>query len=150
MRKDIVNSIPEKEKAPLKSTPAWLKRSLLVLLFASAAGGFFFCARLVRTSTTGIPAVLSKKPIQKSKFSGLQSFFEKAVPAKPEETILCQGVILSANRGSRAVINGQVVKIGSVVNGARVLEITASNVLVRCNGETRRLAPGERFTPKKP
>jgi hypothetical protein len=80
-----------------------------------------------------------------------QPLFEKTTPAKPSSsTVVCQGTILSKGYGPIAIINGQPAKTGSLINGVKIVEITASNVLIECRGKTRRLSPGDSFTPGKP
>jgi hypothetical protein len=141
-----MDQAPEEKKTSLKGTPAWLKRSLLVLLFASAAIGFIYSTRWIFPSTNGAAKFSGSKPVIKNNSFATKPFRSESAP----QTILCQGLSHNETRGTKAVINGKVVDPGSVIDGVRVLEITTSNVLVECRGETRRLAPGERFSPKKP
>jgi hypothetical protein len=141
-----MDQVSEEKNTPLKATPAWLKRFLLVLLFASATAGFVFSARTALPSTDGVANFIGSTPFIKSSSFIEESFHSESAPL----TILCQGLSHNENRGTKAVINGKVVQPGSVIEGVRILEITTSNVLVECKGEIRRLAPGERFTPKNP
>jgi hypothetical protein len=144
-----MNPVSEGEKIPAAGTPVWLKRTLLGLLFASAVAGIIFGGRLARKSAAGLSGRLRNDPAVTNRLNELQTFFEKSGPEEPAEEIVCQGVILTVNRGARVVINGEAVKTGEIIGGAKVLEITASNVLVECNGQTHRLAPGESFSPEK-
>ncbi|MDD3276254.1 MAG: hypothetical protein PHP93_04295, partial [Kiritimatiellales bacterium] len=121
----------------------------LSLLFASAGAGIIFGGLFARKATAEWSGRLLNQPAVTNRLSEVQTFFEKPSVSRPVEEIVCQGVILTANRGARVVINGETVKIREVVGGAKILEITASNVLVECNGETHRLAPGESFSPGK-
>lgn len=134
-----------------KSTLARIKWPLIILLVAAVIAGSVFGVLKVRRSAGGGS---SGSPDQETalgtQLNKMNAFFKKTAPDQPAGTILCQGVILSATRGARAIINGETAGTGVVVNGARILEITASNVLVECNGQTRRLAPGESFIPKRP
>jgi hypothetical protein len=141
-----MDQVPEEKNTPLKATPAWLKRFLLVLLFASAAAGFVFSARTTLPSTDGVANFIGSKTFIKSSSFIEESFHSGSAPL----TIICQGLSHNENQGTKAVINGKVVQSGSVIDGVRVLEISTSNVLVECRGESRRLAPGESFTPKNP
>lgn len=142
-----MDQVLEEKNTPLREgTPTWLKRSLLVLLFASAAIGFSYSTRWIFPSTAGVAKFSGNKPVIKNSAFTTKPLHSGAAP----QTILCQGLSHNESRGTKAVINGKVVEPGSVIDGVRVLEITTSNVWVECRGETRRLAPGERFSPKKP
>ena len=139
-KRGVVNLLSEEKKAAATSTPAWLKWPLLAIFFISALIGFISSFPNIRHPTAGFPMA-----IKQAKPNTMQTFFGKAVPVRPPETVLCQGTIISADRGALAIIDGQSAKVGSVVSGVRIIEITASNVLVECNGKTRRLAPGEKI-----
>lgn len=148
-----MNLISEQKNVPINTTPVWLKRLLLFLLLASSAAGFILNSSMLQQSTSSLFKTLVKKPAIENKLDGLQAFFEAATPSTTTATtniILCQGTIISKEKGALAIINGKPAKTGAVINSSRILEISASNVLVECNGKTRRLAPGEYFIPKQP
>lgn len=144
-----MNLISEEKNAPINTTPVWLKWLLLFLLFVSSATGFIFCSSMLQRSTSGLFKTLGKKPAIEASLNNLQAFFEAATPSSTTNIILCQGTIITKDKGAIAIINGKPTKTGAVINGIRILEITASNVLVECNGKTRILKLGESFTPKK-
>ncbi|HBS42189.1 MAG TPA: Type II secretory pathway component [Oceanospirillales bacterium] len=58
---------------------------------------------------------------------------------QPEAGIRLQQILLSSS-GNRAVINGQVVKKGETVDGARVLSISADSVVVNYRQNRKKLS----------
>jgi hypothetical protein len=144
-----MDTIPEKSGDMSKGTPVWLKRLLIALLFISAAAGFIFSSSILLKSTSGLFKTLGKKPAIENNINHLQSFFEAAAPSTTTNIILCQGIIITRDRGPLAIINGKPAKTGTVINGVRILEITANNVRTEYNGKIRGLKPGESFIPKK-
>jgi hypothetical protein len=144
-----MDTLSKKNDAISKSTPGWLKWLLIALLFASASAGFIFSSSILWQSTSGFFTNLGKKPAIENHLNHLQSFFETATPSSTTNIILCQGTIITRDRGPLAIINGKPAKTGAVINGVRIIEITTNNVLIEYNGKTRRLKPGESFIPKK-
>ena len=151
-----MKSVLKKEKTSVGKTPPWLKRILLVLLFASTIAGFFFGALMVRRSVIKTPSFFNRIP----------SFFNKSVSLKKtgefgdfivfrdktgltEIEIICHGMGIGKDGLSRAVIDGKIVAPGAIIRGMRIIEISASNILVECSGKSLRLEPGERVAPEK-
>jgi hypothetical protein len=149
-----MKSVLKRKKISVGKTPAWLKRLLLVLLFASTVAGFFFSTTGVRPSTIKIPSFLNRIP----------SFFNKPVSLKKsgefgdfvvfrdqsgltEIEIVCHGMGVGKDGLSRAVIDGTIVAPGAIIRGMKIVEINASNILVECSGKNLRLEPGERVAP---
>lgn len=134
-----MNPVFEDKKSP--ETPVWRKRLLLTLIFAFTlagliAGGFFLWKS-------------AAYPSLETRIGSLQTFFEKSAPESKVQEILCQGVIVTANRGNRVTLNGEAVEVGATIAGVTVVEITASNALLECNGKVTPLAPGESLIPRK-
>ncbi|MFA7256182.1 MAG: hypothetical protein WC047_01220 [Kiritimatiellales bacterium] len=69
--------------------------------------------------------------------------------SEPVNAITCQGLLKDKEGVAMAFIDGQIVATGETIGDMRILEITASNILVECRGKTCRLSPGETFTPEK-
>jgi len=139
------------EESTVKPTSPWLKWTLLILLFTSAAAGCFFAALQVRTSAAFLPSLLhAETKHEPGAFGDFQTLLGKATSGQTENTLTCQGMIFDEKGGALAILNGQTTAAGAIINGVRILEITVSNVLVECNGETRRLGSGDRFIFKKP
>lgn len=131
-------------------TPLWLKRTLLVLLFGSAAAGFIFTVFTIHHSLNGHSKVIDRQvPALEIKRDDMPAIFQKSALVQSTEIILCQGVVSSANGQAKAIINGETVETGAVVSGATILEITAGDVLIECNGITSRIAPGESYNPRR-
>jgi hypothetical protein len=147
-KRGVMNPVFEEEKVPVTGTPVWLKRTLLTLLFISAVAGFIFSALVVRQTAAGFSANIIGNPAVETRINDLHAFFEKSVPEPSSGGLLCQGIIRTATRGNRVVFNGEAFEAGATVNGIKILEITASNVLVECNGTITPLVPGESYTPE--
>ena len=136
-----------------KPTPVWFKWTLLALLFAFSAAGFASSTFLTKKSARLFSGTLGnqlKSGIMD--FGGSSGFRGKPDSSRWnhfDNTITCQGTIICENGKALAMINGRTTAVGGTINGARILEITASNVVVECNGKIRRLAPGKSFTPGK-
>jgi hypothetical protein len=127
-----MNPIIAGKNGPVKTGSPLRKRVLFVLLVVSATAGVALNMPVIRQSATGV-----------------SSLFEKAAFVLPGKTVTCQGMLVGKNGVALAFIDGQTVESGAVVSGVQVFEITATRVLVGCNGETRLLSPGESFTPGK-
>lgn len=143
----------EEEKVPAKLTPAWLKRTLIVLLFVFSAAGFASSTFLFKKAVSLLPK-LSGQPfkIDTTEHKNFSLLAEKKDASRwdfPKDAITCQGTIVHESGKALALINGKVIPVDGVVNGFRILEITASNVLIECDGETHRIVPGKSFTPEK-
>jgi hypothetical protein len=145
-----------KEKKSVRKTPPWLKWLLLVVLFASTGAGFLSRTFRVRHSAVDIPAFFNKIPslfnkanlLQKSgEFGDFVVFRDKS--GLTEIAIVCYGMGVGKDGLSRAVIDGKIVAPGAVVRGMKIIEISASNILVECSGKSLHLEPGERVTPEK-
>lgn len=144
---------PAEKTVATKPTPAWLKRTLLFLLFAFSAAGFVSSALLTKKSANWFSSVLGRQ--FKSGTTGFRG--SSGISCKTDSsrwdrfnnTITCQGTIIPKNGKALAMINGKTITVGGTINGVRVLGITDSHVLIEWNGETRRLAPGKSFTPEK-
>ena len=151
-----MKSVLERKNTAVGKTPSWLKRLLLVLLLASTVAGFFFGTLMVRRSAVKIPSFFNKIP----------SFFNKSVSLKKsgefgdfvvfrdktgltEIEIICHGMGVGKDGLSRAVIDGKIVAPGAIIRGMKIIEISASNILVECSGKSLRLEPGERVAPEK-
>jgi hypothetical protein len=144
-----MNPVTEDKQTPLKPAPVRLKRFLLGLLFICTIGGFIAGALSIRKTLIEFPALIdSKTKPTADKTGGFQALFEKAALSKPDSAPLYQGVIVGKEGQPMAVINGQATRSGTVTNGVRILEITENSLLIECNGETRRLRPGERLAPE--
>ncbi len=143
---------PESEIIPAKTTPVWAKWILIILLFASSLAGFFSNRVLLKKTTSLFSAALSQpsnpNAANFSSFSKLSNKIDSDRQKFSDATMICQGTIVRENGKSLAMINGHTATVGGTINGIRILKITSSNVLIECNGETRRLVPGERFSPK--
>jgi|GEM_PF-2889965 len=141
------------EKTPTRPTPPWLKWTLLALLFTLSIAGFASSSLRLKKPANPFSAALNRrfKPGEGSfySFSNFAGKTESGRRTYPNDAIICQGTIIWEDGKARAMINGQTITEGVTVNGIRILKITASNVLVGCRGETRRLSPGESFTPGK-
>ena len=138
------------EKAVTETTPVWLKRTLLFLLFGSAIAGFASIALKSDGLFPASPGQQFKSGIVNS--TGFLNFSEKPGSGRrnsSDNTIFCQGTLIGENGKAMAVINGQTVSVGITIDGVKIMKITRSHVLVEFNGKTRRLAPGESFTPGK-
>ena len=151
-----MESVLKREKKSAGKTPPWLKQLLLVLLLASTVAGFFFGALMVWRSVIQTPSFFNKFP----------SFFNKSVSLKKagefgdfivfrdktgltEIEIVCHGMGVGKDGLSRAVVDGKIVAPGAIVRGMKIIEISASNILVECSGKSLRLEPGERVAPEK-
>jgi hypothetical protein len=149
-----MKSVLKRKKISVGKTPSWLKRFLLVLLFASTVAGFIFSTTRARHSAIKIPAFFNKIP----------SFFNKPVSLKKagefgdfvvfrdksgltEIEIVCHGMGVGKDGLSRAVVDGTIVAPGAIIRGMKIVEINASNILVECSGKSLRLEPGERVAP---
>jgi hypothetical protein len=149
-----MKSILKREKNSVGKTPSWLKRILLVLLFASTVAGFLFGTTRVRHPAIKIPSFFDK----------IHPFFNKSVSLKKagefgdfmvfrdktgltEIEIICHGMGVGKDGLSRAVIDGTIVAPGAIIRGMKIIEINASNILVECSGKNLRLEPGERVAP---
>jgi len=136
-----------------KPTPAWLKRTLLFLLFVFSAAGFASGMFLTKKSSRLFSSTLG----QQFKFSAMNSggssgFSGKIDPSRWNRfnnTITCQGTIIPKNGKALAMINGKTITAGGTINGVRILGVTDSHVLIEWNGKTRQLEPGKSFTPEK-
>jgi hypothetical protein len=148
-----MNPNSESEIIHAKTTPAWIKWILLTLLFTSALAGFLSNGFLLKKTTSLLSDSLSRIPgsteTNLSGFSKLSKKIDSDRRTFSDDMIICQGTIIRENGKSLAMINGRTAVVGGTINGLRILKITSSNVWVECNGETRRLVPGERFSPKK-
>lgn len=144
---------PESGTVPAKTTPTWIKWILLTLLFTSALAGFFSSGFLLKKTTSLLPDAWWQPPgtieANFNSFSKLSKKIDSDRQNFSDDNIICQGTIIRENGKSLAMINGQTAVVGGTINGLRILKITSSNVWVECDGETRRLVPGERFSPKK-
>jgi hypothetical protein len=148
-----MNPNPESHKTSDKTTPAWLKWTLISVMFASALAGFFSNGILLKKMLSPFLTTLSKRSDASapafSGFSKLSNKIDSDRQKFSDATLICQGTIVRENGKSLAMINGHTATVGGTINGIRILKITSSNVLIECNGETRRLVPGERFLPIK-
>ncbi len=148
-----MNPNPESETVPAKTTPAWIKWILLTLLFTSAPAGFFSSGFLLKKTISLSPDARWHPPeiIEEnfSSFSKLSKKIDSDRQKFSDDNIICQGTIIRENGNSLVMINGRTAAVGGTINGLRILKITSSNVSIECNGETRRLVPGERFSPRK-
>lgn len=144
---------PESGIIPAKNTPVWAKWILIILLFASSLAGFFSNRVLLKKTTSRFSAALSQpsnpNAANFSSFSKLSNKIDSDRRIFSDDTIICQGTIIRENGKSLAMINGYTAAVGSTINGLRILKITSSNILVEYKGETHRLVPGERFSPRK-
>ena len=151
-----MKSVLKRRKTSKGNTPAWLKRLLIALLFASTITGFCFSMTGVRRPAIQISPFFNKIP----------AFFNKpAPPPKTEEfgdfvvfrdksglteiAIVCHGMGVGKDGLSRAVVDGTIVAPGAVIRGMKIVSISASNILVECSGKSLRLEPGERVAPEK-
>ena len=141
-----MNSVFEKN-APAKNTAPWLKWLLLILLFASTIAGYFLSPLMIRKFTTGNSSVFKKKVglPKAAEFHGFMAFREKTGFTPSEIKMICHGMGIGQDGTARAVIDGKILKPGTIIRGMRLLEINASNILVECNGKILSLSPGERF-----
>jgi hypothetical protein len=145
-----MNPIIAGKNGPVKTAPPWRKRVLLVLLVISATAGVALNMPVIRQSATEVSSLFNEeKDSGTGRFSKFQTLFKKASFARLGETVTCQGMLVGENGVALAFIDGQTVESGATVSGVQVFEITATKVLVGCNGETRLLSPGESFTPGK-
>jgi len=151
-----MKSVLNRKKTSAGKTPPWLNRILLVLLFASAVAGFFFSTTRIRHPAIKIPAFLNKLPSyfnrpdvpQKThEFGDFVVFRDKS--GLTEIAIVCHGMGVGKDGLSRAVIDGKIVAPGAIIRGMKIIEISASNILVECSGKSLRLEPGERVAPEK-
>ena len=148
----MLDDLAEKTVAA-KPTPAWLKRTLLVLLFVFSAAGFASGIFLTKKSSRMFSSTLG----QQFKSGTMDFGGSSGVGGKTDSsrwnhfnnTITCQGTIIPKNGKALAMINGKTITTGGTINGVRVLGITDSHVLIEWNGKTRRLEPGKSFTPEK-
>lgn len=144
---------PESGTAPAKTTPAWIKWALLTLLFTASLAGFFSNGLLFKKTAGMFSNALSQESGSTAAnfggFSKLSKKIDSDRQSFSDDNIICQGTITRENGKSLVMINGRTAAAGGTINGLRILKITSSNVLIECNGETRRLAPGERFSPRK-
>ncbi len=148
-----MNPTLAEEKAPAKNTPAWLKWTLLVLLFAASLTGLASGSRQLKKPACRASAP-SGKPFNSgamnfrgfSNFTGKTDFDRKK---SSDGSITCQGTLIQENGKALAIINDRTVYAGNIIDGVKILEITRSHVLVEYRGKTRRLKPGDRFTPAK-
>ncbi len=146
----------KRKKISVGKTPPWLKRVLLVLLFASTVAGFFFSAIRIRHPAIKIPAFFNKIPSYFNKpalLSKTQEFGDFVVfrdkSGLTEIAIVCHGMGVGKDGLSRAVVDGKIVAPGAIIRGMKIIEISASNILVECSGKSLRLEPGERVAPEK-
>lgn len=147
-----MNLTSAEEKAPAKPTPAWLRRSLLCLLFGSAFVGLTFGIFLLKTPVKSDPSSLEQQFRSKSSnFRNSSSLIEKAALDRlnSADSIICQGTLVGKNGKALAIINGQTVSLGMTIDGAKILKIDSSCVVVEFAGKKHRLEPGKSFTPAK-
>lgn len=135
------------------TTPVWLKWILLTLLFASAIAGFssgrFFFKKSAILHPVSLGQKLGSGTTNCGGISKISGKINSCLRNFSDGTIICQGTIIREKGKALAMINGRTASVGSTVNGVRIREINAGNILVEYNGQTRRLNPGERFEPKK-
>lgn len=143
-----MNLTSAEEKVPAKSTPAWLKRALLCLLFGSVFIGLAFGVFLLKTPAKSGSFPLEQPFRSQSKSSSLM---EKAALDRRDsaDSIICQGTLVGKNGKALAIINGQTVSLGMTIDGAKILKIDGNHVEIECAGKKHRLEPGESFTPAK-
>jgi hypothetical protein len=144
---------PENETSPAKTTPKWVKWTLISVMFTSALVGFFsngiLLKKMLRPFSTTLSNQSSSSEVAFGGFSKLSNKIDSDRQKFSDVAIICQGTIIRENGKSLAMINGHTATVGGTINGVRILKITSSNVLIECNGETRWIAPGERFLPIK-
>lgn len=142
------SDFPERHSA--KPSYNRLKQLLIVILFSSAIIGYVSTVFILRPKKSQYCTVTGKQPASNPKTPvRLQEPRQKALFSGKEKPVICQGVIITTNGQLRAVFNGKPIASGKKSGRVRILEVTTSNVLVECNGQQRRLLPGESFVPGK-
>lgn len=145
-----------RKKTSVRKTPPWLKWFLLILLFASTIAVFFSRMPMVRRPAIKIHSLLSRIPSRSSQsanrkdadeFGDFTVFRDKS--GLTEIAIVCHGMGVGKDGLARAVIDGKIVAPGAIIRGMKIIEISASNILVECSGKSLRLEPGERVAPEK-
>ncbi|MCU0856800.1 MAG: hypothetical protein MUC65_00160 [Pontiellaceae bacterium] len=128
----------------IKPAPNRLGKIFFVLVLPACVAGLAFGALVVWGPADG--------PCKKI-FLQASSSFKKFIRSNallnkigPETTITCRGVTLDTGNNPLAILDDQTVGIGQIFNGVKVIDITSSYVLIEHQGETRRLALGEKFT----
>jgi hypothetical protein len=134
-------------------TPVWLRRTLIAGLIISAVAGFTLNGLQIHRGFSAWSSLADGSAAETSGgFTEWAARVEHSV-SRPKTAafkgVVCQGVITGDEGGALAVINEQTVAAGSRINGVNIVNITASNVLVECRGETRLLEPGDSFVPGK-
>jgi len=148
----VMNLTSAGEKAPAKPAPAWLRRSLLCLLSGSAVIGAAFVVFLLKPPVKSGPSSFEQQFLSKPSTSrSSPGLIEKAALERRNsaDSIICQGTLVGKNGKALAIINGQTVSSGMTIDGAKILKIDSSYVVVECAGKKHRLEPGESFTPAK-
>ena len=155
-KRGVMNSVVGRGIESVRKTPPWLKWLLIVLLFISTVAGIFFSTIIVRPSAINIPSFFNKTPSflkPSARLNQTGDFGDPVVfrgkSGLTEIEIVCHGMGVGKDGLSRAVIDGKIVAPGTVIRGMKIVEISASNILVSCNGGNFRLEPGERVTPEK-
>lgn len=143
------NLISPKETIDTRTTPLWLRNTLIGILILASACGYLFAGLAFTKGSSAFNHFAAEEFADLKTFSSESNVWTKVLKqagqtfADDGPPLICNGVFIEENGRVYALLDNRLVVTGATVRGAIVTSITASNVVLRFREKTISLQPGE-------